>query len=132
MSRFTFKGGVILPKVVHFEIPADNPERAIKFYTNVFGWEINKWEGDFDYWLVKTGADSEMGIDGAIKPKEFGSRISDVIGVDSYDDFARKIEAEGGKMLTEKMTIPGIGFTGSFQDTEGNVLAIIEPNMDMD
>ena len=121
-----------MPKVVHFEIPADNPERAIEFYKKVFGWEIVKWEGDFDYWLVKTGADDEMGINGAIKPKEFGSMIIDVIGVDSFDDFAKKIESEGGKMLTEKMIIPGIGFTGSFQDTEGNVLAIIEPNMDAD
>ena len=115
-----------MPKIVHFEIPADNPQRAIDFYTKVFGWKITKWEGEFDYWLVETGEEDEPGINGAIKPKEFGNMISDVIGVDSYDDFTRKIEAEGGKMVSKKMNIPGIGITGAFQDTEGNILSIIE------
>jgi len=41
-----------MPKVIHFEIPAKDPERAIKFYKEVFEWKIVKWEGDFDYWLV--------------------------------------------------------------------------------
>jgi uncharacterized protein YndB with AHSA1/START domain len=118
-----------MAKVIHFEIPAGKPERAIKFYKNVFGWKINKWQGEFDYWLVEAGEEDEPGINGAIKPKESGSMISDVISVDSYDEFALKIEAEGGKMLTEKMTIPDMGFTGSFQDTEGNVMAIIEITM---
>ncbi|MDD1774176.1 MAG: SRPBCC domain-containing protein [Methanobacterium sp.] len=118
-----------MAKIIHFEIPADNPERAIEFYQKVFGWKIEKWEGEFDYWLVEAGEEDEPGINGAIKPKEFGSTITDVIGVDSYDEFARKIEAEGGKMLTEKMTIPDMGYTGSFQDTEGNVMEIIETTM---
>jgi len=56
--------------------------------------------------------------------------ISDYIMVDSYDEFAKKIVMSGGKMLTEKMTVPGVGYTGSFQDTEGNILGIIEPKMD--
>lgn len=116
-----------MPKIIHFEIPADNPERAIEFYEKVFGWKIQKWEGEFDYWLVEAGSEDEPGINGAIKPKEFGSAISTVIGVDSYDDFARKIKSEGGEMVTEKMVIPGVGVTGSFKDTEGNILAIIEP-----
>lgn len=118
-----------MPKIIHFEIPADNPERAVQFYEKVFGWKIMKWDGEFDYWLVEAGEEDEPGINGAIKPKDFGSCISDVINVDSYHDFAKKIEAEGGKMLTDKMTIPDMGYTGSFQDTEGNVLAIIEITM---
>ena len=118
-----------MAKVIHFEIPAENPERAIEFYKKVFGWKIDKWEGEFDYWLVEAGEEDEPGINGAIKPKEFGSTISDVISVDSYNEFAWKIQAEGGKMLTEKMTIPDMGFTGSFQDTEGNIMGIIEVTM---
>ncbi len=118
-----------MPKIIHFEIPAENPERAIEFYSKVFGWKIEKWEGEYDYWLVEAGEEDEPGINGAIMPKESGSTISDVINVDSYDDFARKIVAEGGKMLTEKMTIPDMGYTGAFQDTEGNVMSIIETTM---
>jgi predicted enzyme related to lactoylglutathione lyase len=115
-----------MPKVLHFEIAADNPERAVEFYSKAFGWNIEKWEGEFEYWLVDAGAEDEAGINGAIKPREDGS-ISFAIGVDSYDEFARKIEAEGGKMLTEKNTRPGVGDIGIFQDTEGNILSIIEP-----
>lgn len=103
-----------MPKVVHFEIPADDPERAIKFHKGVFGWKIDKLEGEFNYWLVTTGEEDEPGINGAIKPKEFGSMVIDVINVDSYDEFAKKIEMSGGKMITKKMTIPYMGYTGSY------------------
>ena len=119
-----------MSKVVHFEIPAEDMERASKFYENVFGWEITKWEGPFDYWLVKTGEEDEPGIDGAIMPKESGDVIRNAISVDSYEEFAEKIEMEGGKMLTEKMGIPGIGYTGTFQDTEGNIFLIVEFKME--
>jgi len=128
---FFLKTGVDnMSKVVHFEIPAENMERASKFYENVFGWEITKWEGPFDYWLVKTGEEDEQGIGGAIMPKESDEVIRNAISVDSYEEFAEKIEMEGGKMLTEKMGIPGIGYTGTFQDTEGNILLIVEFKME--
>jgi predicted enzyme related to lactoylglutathione lyase len=116
-----------MTKVIHFEIPADNPERAIEFYQKVFGWNIIKWEGEFDYWMVEAGEEDEPGINGAIYPRQEGAGVGVVIGVDSFDEFAQKIREKGGKMVIEKMTIPGIGITGSFQDTEGNMLSIIEP-----
>jgi len=56
--------------------------------------------------------------------------VRDTISVDSYDEFAKKIEKAGGKMLTEKMEIPMMGYTGSFQDSEGNIFAILEPKME--
>jgi len=117
-----------MSKVIHFEIPADNPERAIKFYEDVFGWEIEKWELG-DYWLVSTGPEDEPGINGAIMLKKFGDMVRDTISVDSYEEFVKKIESQGGKMLTDKMIIPGMGFNGLFQDTEGNVFGIIEITM---
>ena len=118
-----------MPRVVHFEIPADDPERAIEFYKNAFGWEIEKWEGPFDYWLIKTGEEDEPGIDGAIMKKEMDEKLTNVIEVESFQEFFEKIEKSGGKMLTDKMYIPGIGITASFEDTEGNVLSIIEPEI---
>ncbi len=116
-----------MPKVLHFEIPADDPQRAIEFYEKVFGWKIMKWEGEFDYWLVETGPEDEPGINGAIMPKDFGNCVSQAIGVENYDEFAAKVVAHGGKFLTEKSEIPDVGTVGVFQDTEGNVLSIIEP-----
>ncbi|HPT75026.1 MAG TPA: VOC family protein, partial [Methanomassiliicoccaceae archaeon] len=55
-----------MPRVIHFEIPAEDPERAVEFYKKVFGWKIDKWEGPIDYWLVMTGENDEPGINGAI------------------------------------------------------------------
>jgi catechol 2,3-dioxygenase-like lactoylglutathione lyase family enzyme len=55
-----------MPRVVHFEISVDDPERAIRFYSDVFGWKIEKWEGPMDYWLITTGPENEPGIDGAL------------------------------------------------------------------
>jgi uncharacterized protein len=118
-----------MSKVIHFEIPAEDPERAIKFYKDVFGWKIEKWEGPFDYWLVTTGEEDEPGINGAIMTKDMGNMVRNTIGVESFDEFAKKIEQEGGKMLTEKMNIPNIGDMAAFQDTEGNISAILEPKM---
>lgn len=117
-----------MPRVIHFEIPAEDPERAIKFYKDVFGWEIEKWEHG-DYWLVSTGPEDEPGINGAIMPKESGNMVRETISVNSFNEFAEKIDGQGGKMLTDKMPIPDMGFTGLFQDTEGNVMGIIEITM---
>lgn len=116
-----------MARIVHFEIPADDPERAIKFYETVFGWEITKWDGPFDYWLVKTGEEDEPGINGAIMSREMGEMVKNAIGVESFDEYAQKIEAAGGKMLMEKQIIPGVGAMASFEDTEGNISVIIEP-----
>ncbi|MDI6645218.1 MAG: VOC family protein [Methanobacteriaceae archaeon] len=116
-----------MPRVIHFEIPADDPERAVKFYENVFGWEIEKWDGPFDYWLVKTGEEDEPGINGAINPREMGEMVKNAIAVDSFDEYALKIIEAGGKMLMEKETLPGVGAMAAFEDTEGNVSVLIEP-----
>ena len=80
-----------MSRVVHFEILADDPERAIKFYENVFKCKIEKWD-QYDYWLVTTGENDEPGINGAIMPNEFGGTVRDTINVDSYDEFVKKIE----------------------------------------
>ncbi len=119
-----------MTRVVWFEISANDLGRAATFYEDVFGWKIDKWDSPFDYWLVTNEKDNGQYINGAITTKEENEMVkcNKFINVDSYDEFANKIEMEGGKMLTEKMNIPGIGDMGSFQDTEGNVLAIIESN----
>ena len=58
-----------MPRVIHFEIHAENPERAIKFYGDVLGWTFNKWDGPMPYWLVLTGQDSQPGINGGLMPR---------------------------------------------------------------
>ena len=110
-----------MPRVVHFEIYADEVERATKFYAEVFGWQIHKWDGPDDYWLAITGGDGEAGIDGAIigRPQP-GAIGMNFIDVESVDDYIAKIQANGGTLVRPKIHIPEVGYTAVCNDTEGN------------
>ncbi|MBV9179332.1 MAG: hypothetical protein JO327_09525 [Nitrososphaeraceae archaeon] len=113
---------------------ADKPERAMKFYKGVFGWEFNKWNGPQNYWFVKTGEDNQPGINGGLTPKMNqqssdtggGGRVTNTIDVPSVDEFSKKISMEGGKVVQPKMAIPGIGYLAICEDTEGILFGIIE------
>ena len=115
-----------MARVVHFEIPADNPERVSEFYSKVFGWEIVKWEGPLDYWLVMTGDEQEPGIDGGIVRREERPVVTNTIDVTSVDDYLDKIEVHGGKIVEPKTVVPGVGYLAYFQDTEGNTFGIMQ------
>jgi len=116
-----------MSRVVHFEIPADDPARAVKFYTKVFGWKIKKWEGPMDYWLVSTGNGGAPGIDGAIMQRqEMASTVVNSIDVPSVDEFTKKVTKNGGKMVTPKTPIQGVGYFAYCQDTEGNMFGIMQ------
>jgi predicted enzyme related to lactoylglutathione lyase len=114
-----------VPRVIHFEIPADDPGRAVKFYEKVFGWKIDKW-GPIDYWLATTGPDNEPGINGAIMTKETQRTTVNTVSVSSVDEYAKKIVDAGGKVLTPRKAIPGVGYFSYCVDTEGNVFGIME------
>lgn len=118
-------------RVIHFELSMEKPERAIKFYSDVFGWGSQKWDGPMDYWLVSTGPKEEAGIDGAFMPRsETDDRLKKcariTIGVKSVDDTIRKIKNNGGKILMPKTTVPGVGYSASFEDSEGNIIALMQ------
>jgi predicted enzyme related to lactoylglutathione lyase len=115
-----------MPKVIHFEIPADKPHRAVKFYEEVFGWDVDKWGGPFEYWLAITGDDKLPGIDGAIMERGEESGVRITIDVPSLDEFSIKIIDAGGKLLQPKATIPGVGHIAMFRDTEGNHFLIMQ------
>jgi len=76
-----------MPSVIHFEIAVDDPERAIKFYSSVFGWKIQKWE-QFNYWLASTRKEGELGIDGALMEREMAEQnVINTIEVPSMEIF---------------------------------------------
>jgi predicted enzyme related to lactoylglutathione lyase len=119
-----------VPKMIHFEIPADNVDRAVKFYADVFGWKAQKYAGSpTDYRTVTTGDEKEMGINGAIMARGQEKCVIDTIGVPDVDKFLKKITAAGGKALTKKMPVPGMGYFAYFQDTEGNKLGVFTVDM---
>ena len=117
-----------MSRVIHFDIPADDPQRAIKFYQQVFGWKIEKWGSPtMDYWLVMTGDSKEPGIDGGLSKRSKPDEAThNSISVPSVDDFSAKITANGGKILMPKSPIPGVGYMAFCVDTEGNPFGIIE------
>jgi predicted enzyme related to lactoylglutathione lyase len=116
-----------MPRVIHFELATDQPERAAKFYTDVFGWKIHKWEGPADYWLVSTGPEDQPGIHGALMRRtDPSATTSNTISVPSVDEFMARITQSGGKVLSPKMAIPGVGYHAYCQDTEGNTFGIMQ------
>jgi len=114
--------------VVHFEIPADNPDRVAEFYKKVLGWNIQKWEGPMDYWLISTGKDSEPGIHGGIARKKDrpASGVLITAQVDSVDECLKKTVTAGRSIVVPKRAIPGVGYQAHFRDPEGNVIGIME------
>ncbi|MBI4330631.1 MAG: VOC family protein [Chloroflexi bacterium] len=117
-----------MPRVVHFEIPIDNPDRAVKFYTKVFAWKIDKYAGPEDYWLVTTGPDNQPGINGALMRRQepLATAVTNSIEVPSVDDYLKKVTAGGGKVVMPKMAIPGVGWAAYCSDTEGNKFGLFQ------
>ena len=116
-----------MSRVTHFEIPADNPERAIKFYKKTFGWKIEKWDGPIEYWVIKTGAEDDPGIDGGLARREDpDTTIENTIDVKDLDQSIKDVEANGGTLIRPKMAIPGVGWMAYFMDTEGNIFGMME------
>ncbi len=116
-----------MPRVIHFEIPADDPQRAISFYEKVFGWKIEKYPA-MDYWLCNTGPESEPGIHGAITMRSSIAATANTISVQSVDEFSQKIAEAGGKVLMPKTPIPGVGYFAYCNDSEGNLIGIMQPD----
>ncbi|HEY3420275.1 MAG TPA: VOC family protein [Methanomassiliicoccales archaeon] len=117
-----------MPKVMHFEIAADDPKRAMAFYERVFGWKYEKYgDNSMEYWLVTAGEKSEPGINGAIQAKtQLPQSVISTIMVASIDDTIAKINTNGGKILVPKMEIPKVGTLVYFQDTEGNIFGAMQ------
>jgi predicted enzyme related to lactoylglutathione lyase len=116
-----------MPRVVHFEIPSDDPDRAVRFYSGVFGWKVEKWKGPQDYWLITTGASGEPGIDGAImRRQDMLGVVTNTVDVPSVEEFTGRVTANGGSVLVPKMTVMGVGYLAYCQDTEGNTFGVMQ------
>ncbi len=116
-----------MPKVIHFEIAAENPERAQAFYVDVLGWTITNWDGPVDYWLATTGAEGEPGINGAIMhARPEWQRVVNTIDVEDLDATVAKVEANGGRVVQPRMAVPGIGYMAYCQDTEGIIFGLMQ------
>jgi len=120
-----------MSRIVHFEIPADDPERAIKFYEKVFDWQIEKWDGPIEYWLIMTGEEDKPGIDGGLAHREDPTTgVENTIDVKDLDVSLANVKANGGKVIRPKIAVPGVGWMAYIKDTEGNVFGLMESDLE--
>jgi uncharacterized protein len=124
-----------MDKVVHFEIPVDDLERAKGFYSSVFGWQLQTMPDMDDYTIAmttdvdqQTQSPTQPGaINGALMKRSADAPAPVLtVQVDSVDTALKQIEAEGGSMLRPRTEIPGMGAFGYFRDPEGNVVGLWE------
>jgi uncharacterized protein len=125
----------VMGRVIHFEIQAEDPDRAQAFYTDVFGWTAQPYGGPMDYRLLITGEDGTPGINGAILRRPEGGPVSGAalnafvctIEVDSIEATERAVPDAGGEQVLERMDVPEVGQLSYFKDTEGNIFGALEP-----
>ena len=124
-----------MPTIVHFEIPADDVERAKKFYGNLFGWNIEKLPGqtgreDMEYWLITTTDDKgNKALGGGIMKRQGPQQpIINHIDVKSVDEYSSKVQQLGVKVHVPKTAVPGMGYFAICLDTENNAFGIWETN----
>jgi len=119
-------------QVVHFEVPADDLERAQRFYADAFGWQITPMP-EMSYTMVATGPTEPNGgptetgmINGGMMARSGGPATSPVITiqVDDIDDALASVERLGGKTAVGRMPVGEMGFAAYFVDTEGNTLGL--------
>jgi len=115
--------------IVWFEIPADDLERAKRFYGSLFGWAFNKFPAAAsDYWHIDTGG-KDGAPDGGLLPRTHPQQpITNYVSVPSVTAAAAKVEKLGGKICKSKTAVPRMGYFAICEDTEGNTFALWEMN----
>jgi predicted enzyme related to lactoylglutathione lyase len=121
-----------MPRVIHFEIHADDPQRAIRFYSSLFDWQFKSWEGPMSYWLITTGADGP-GINGGLMKRQHPLSGNDgvmayicTVDVDDLDRYFARGQELGAAVALPKMPIPGVGWLAYLKDPEGNVFGLMQ------
>jgi uncharacterized protein len=121
-------------RVVHFEIHCGDLDRAERFYRDVFGWEIQRYEGaPVDYRLVTTGADGEIGINCALVERRGeidGQAVIAYVNTIAVEDLSathERVTSAGGEVALDRHEVPGVGHLAYFKDTEGNLFGALQP-----
>jgi hypothetical protein len=119
-------------RVVHFEIPYDDRDRARAFYNNVFGWEITEMP-ESGYTLASSGPSGDQGptepgyINGGMMQREgpfTGPNL--VVDVENIEDALKAVAEAGGSTVSEREPVGDIGFSAYCRDTEGNLVGLWE------
>jgi len=118
---------MVTETVVHFEIPAEDPETLSKFYSEVFGWKFQKSPmEEMDYWMISTGPRGKSVGGGMYKKTQPNELPRNYIGVKKIDEQIEAFKNAGGKELVGKTEIPDMGWSFIGTDPEGNLIALYE------
>jgi predicted enzyme related to lactoylglutathione lyase len=119
--------------IVHFDIPAENPEKLKNFYSKLFRWRIYKFPGPTEYWMIETvpvdekGAPARPGVNGGMFKKEQPElKPVNYILVDDIDESMQKVKDLGGTITRPKQQVPNVGWIAHAIDPEGNAFAIMQ------
>ena len=115
-----------MPRVAHFDISAEDPDKLAPFYERIFQWKFEKWDGPMPYWMITTGPDGEPGINGGLSVRQEDANTVNTIDVKDVDAVLSQIKEAGGQILVEKGPIPGIGWYAQFSDPAGNVFGLMQ------
>ena len=116
-------------RITHFEFVTDDFEKTAAFYREVFGWQVQKWEGPVDYWLVTSGDESTPGINGGLMKSggPFSGTVN-TVEVDDIDAILAKVKARGGQIVFDKDAVPGVGYLAYFKDNAGVIVGVMQPD----
>lgn len=132
-------------RIIHFEIHAADPERAAKFYNELFGWDIQEWKipgvemaRENRYWMVTIGARDEPGINGGILFRRGPAPVDGqgmnayvcTIGVESLDEHVARAQALGATLTMPRMPIKGVGWLAYCKDIDGNYFGMLQEDSD--
>jgi predicted enzyme related to lactoylglutathione lyase len=120
---------------VHFEIHAADPERIRDFYEQVFGWDFQRW-GEQQYWMVTTGADGTLGINGGLLPRQGPAPAAGAspnafvitVSVDDVDATVERALGLGASLAMPRMAVPGVGHLAYLADPDGNLVGALQPD----
>ncbi len=110
--------------IAHFEIPADDLDRAQKFYSELLGWKIMPTDNP-EYCLIQTGEEGDLG-GGIMKRMHPQQMPVNYIQVESVEEYSKKAIALGGRLIVPRTAVPTMGYFAQCLDTEGNVFALWE------
>lgn len=114
-------------RLVHFENLVEDPQDAIRFYKDVFDWEIATWGGgEQSYWLITTGPEEVPGINGAIMGTELPQKVINTIDVESLDEMIERVKAAGGKLVHGPNEVPGVGMHAYCEDSQGILFGMMQ------
>jgi predicted enzyme related to lactoylglutathione lyase len=123
-----------MSRVVHFEVHASDPQRTMKFYSELFGWRFEAWGPPDTYWLITTGPVDQPGIDGGVVPRRGAAPAEGqavnafvcTVDVANADESLAKAIALGGSEALPVMAIPGMGWLAYAKDPEGTIFGMMQ------